>query len=163
MVISVLARFESIPASARQFIAYAVIGAGTTSLDALLFAIIVSVAGWRDDARSVLASTLSYGTASVIAYFLNSRIAFRDQHRGDDASTLARFAATFASSALLSALVFSLVRIALAAALPALGLEGSTLPLAGAKIASIVTVIIWNFTLLRLWVFRAQPASPADA
>ncbi len=163
MVTSVRARFESAPASARQFIAYAVIGATTTSLDALLFAVIVSVAGWRDDARSVLASTLSYGTASVIAYFLNSRIAFRDQHSGDNASTLARFAATFASSALLSALVFTLVRIALTAGLPALGIEGSTLPLAGAKVASIITVITWNFTLLRLWVFRATPSRSTDA
>ena len=151
---SMRARFAAVPEPARQFLAYATIGAGTTTLDAVLFALITAAAGWRDDARAVFASTLSYGTASVIAYVLNSRIAFRAQHRGDDAATLARFAATFASSALLSAAVFSLVRWLLASAF-----EGATIPLAGAKGASIVTVIVWNFALLRLWVFRAGPAA----
>jgi putative flippase GtrA len=87
----------------------------------------------------------------MLAYVLNFRIAFRAQHRGDSPATLARFAATFASSALLSAIVFSLVRLLLALMLP-----GSALVLVGARGASIVTVIIWNFTLLRLWVFPVQ-------
>ena len=152
------ARIAAVPEPARQFIAYATIGAGTTTLDAVLFALVASAVGWRDDARAVIASTLSYGTASVIAYVLNSRIAFRSRHHGDDAGTLARFAATFASSALLSAAVFSLVRWLLAGVF-----EGSAVPLTGAKAASIVTVIVWNFALLRLWVFRATRTGDADA
>ena len=164
MASSIRARIAAVPEPARQFLAYATIGAGTTSLDAALFALIVAAAGWQDDARAVVASTLSYGTASVIAYVLNSRIAFRAQHRGDSAATLARFAATFASSALLSAVVFSGVRLLLGMASADSGLS-----LACAKAASIVTVIVWNFTLLRLWVFRAatpsrvEPTRPADA
>lgn len=165
MASSIRDRIAAVPEPARQFLAYATIGAGTTSLDAALFALIVAAAGWRDDVRAVIASTLSYGTASVIAYVLNSRIAFRAQHQGDSAATLARFAATFASSALLSALVFSGVRLLLGAVS-----EDSTVVLTGAKGTSIVTIILWNFTLLRLWVFRApappvrvEPSSRADA
>lgn len=156
MALSMRARFAAVPEPVRQFLAYATIGAGTTTLDAALFALIATAADWRDDGRAVIASTLSYGTASVIAYVLNSRIAFRSRHRGDNAGTLIRFAATFASSALLSAVVFSLVRWLLAGVF-----EGSTVPLTGAKGASIVTVIIWNFALLRLWVFRAASAPGA--
>ena len=55
--------------------------------------------------------------------------------------------------------MFSLVRWLLSAAF-----DGSAVPLGGAKAASIITVIIWNFALLRLWVFRAAPAEGgADA
>lgn len=138
-------RFDSLPLGVRQFLAYATIGALTTSFDAAFFAGMVAAFGWREGVAPVAASTGSYATASAIAYVLNSRIAFRAAHRGDSVGTIGKFAATFLSSALLAAAVFAGVHALLGS---------SSLSLAAAKGLSILTIIIWNFTFLRLWVFR---------
>ena len=150
-----LTRFNALPPGVRQFAGYLVIGGSTTSLNLVLFAAMVSVFDWRSGLAATLASTAAYVATSVLAYVLNSRIAFRQQHAGDSAGTMARFAATFASSAGVSALVFSGVH--------ALSGESSR-ALALAQGTSIVTVIAWNFTLLRLWVFApARTGATAHA
>lgn len=137
----------------RQFVAYGTIGAGTTTFDAAFFALLVTMFDWREGVMPTVASTGSYMTAAAIAYVLNSRIAFREQHRGDSAGTLIRFALTFASSALLAAGVFALAHAILG---------GTTVALMAAKGIAIATIIIWNFTLLRLWVFRDRTPPPVD-
>lgn len=146
-------RVDGLPPVARQFVAYGTIGAGTTTFDAAFFAVLVATFGWRDGVMPTVASTTSYMTAATIAYVLNSRIAFRAQHQGDSIGTMTRFAATFFSSALLAAGVF-------AAAHALLG--SSNVALMASKGVAIVTIIIWNFTLLRLWVFRAGRDRRAD-
>lgn len=138
---------EGLPPVVRQFAAYGTIGAGTTTFDAAFFALLVTAFDWREGVMPTVASTGSYMTAAAIAYVLNSRIAFRAQHRGDSAGTILRFALTFASSAVLAAAVF-------AGAHAILG--SSTAALMAAKGIAIFTIIIWNFSLLRLWVFRAR-------
>lgn len=150
-----LTRFNALPPGVRQFVGYLAIGGFTTSLNLLLFAAIVSAFDWRSGPAATLASTTAYVAPAALAYALNSRIAFRAQHAADSAGTMARFAATFASSAGVSALVFSGVH--------ALAGESSR-ALAVAQGASIVTVIAWNFTLLRLWVFApARTGTAAHA
>lgn len=152
-----LTRWLMLPPTLREFLAYAVIGAATTSLDAVLFGALVAALDWREGVMPVVASTLSYGTASVIAYVLNTRIAFRARHTGDSLATVMRFAGTFAASALLSAAVFSLVHAAAALTLQ------DDLALGLAKAASIATVIAWNFTLLRRWVFPTPGTAVGNA
>ena len=148
-------RFNALPPGIRQLAGYLVIGGFTTSLNLVLFAAMVSAFGWRSGLAATFASTTAYVVTSVLAYLLNSRIAFRGQHAGDSAATMTRFAATFASSAGVSALVFSGVH--------ALAGESSR-ALAVTQGASIVTVIVWNFTLLRLWVFApARTGATAHA
>ncbi|MQA00715.1 MAG: hypothetical protein GEU80_15560 [Dehalococcoidia bacterium] len=141
------ARIEALPPIARQFVAYGTVGALTTSLDAGLFAVAVAVLDLREGAAPTIASTASYMVAAAVAYVLNSRVAFREQHQGDSLATLVRFALTFATSALLAAGVFALGHSLLGS---------SGLALMTAKGAAIVTIILWNFTLLRLWVFRVR-------
>lgn len=140
----VIARFNALPPGIRQFAGYLLIGGFTTTLNLALFAAMVATFDWRSGLAATLASTASYVATSVLAYVLNSRIAFRAEHAGDSTGTMTRFAVTFASSAAASALVFSAVH--------ALAGESST-GLALAEVVSIATVIAWNFTLLRLWVF----------
>lgn len=150
-----LTRFNALPSGVRQFASYLVIGGFTTSLNLVLFAAMVSAFDWRSGIAATSASTTAYVVTSLLAYVLNSRIAFRGQHAGDSAGTMTRFAATFASSAGVSALVFSGVH--------ALAGESSR-ALAVAQGTSIVTVIVWNFTLLRLWVFApARTGATAHA
>lgn len=139
-----LARFNTLPPTVRQLTAYLLIGGFTTSLNFVLFAAAIAAFDWRSGTGATLTSTAAYVITSVLAYFLNSRIAFRDQHAGDSAGTMTRFALTFASSAAVSAAVFRAVH--------SLGGE-STTGLALAEVVSIGTVIVWNFTFLRLWVF----------
>jgi len=88
-------------------------GAATTSLDAVLFGALVAALDWREGVMPVVASTLSYGTASVIAYVLNTRIAFRARHTGDSLATVMRFAGTFAAA---SAIAFAATASAVATA-----------------------------------------------
>jgi putative flippase GtrA len=147
-----LARFNVLPPAVRQLVGYLVIGAFTTSLNLVLFAGMVSAFGWRSGAAATAASTTAYVLTSLLAYVLNSRIAFRDRHAGDSAATMTRFAVTFGSSAGVSALVFSGVHAVAGDSSPAL---------AAAQVAAIVTVIVWNFTLLRLWVFTHTGESAA--
>jgi putative flippase GtrA len=142
---------DALPPIVRQFVAYGTIGAGTTTFDAAFFALLVTTFDWREGVMPTVASTGSYMTAAAIAYVLNSRIAFRAQHRGDSVGTMTRFALTFASSALLAAGVFALAHTILG---------GATSALMASKGIAIVTIIIWNFTLLRLWVFRDRGDSP---
>ena len=138
-------RADALPPVVRQFVAYGTIGAGTTTFDAAFFALLIATFGWREGVMPTVASTASYMTAASIAYVLNSRIAFRAQHPGDSLATMTRFAVTFGSSALLAAGVFALAH----------ALLGSTnTALMASKGIAIVTIIIWNFTFLRLWVFR---------
>lgn len=148
-------RFNALPPGVRQFAGYVVIGGVTTSLNLFLFAAMVSLFGWRNGLAATAASTIAYVVTSALAYVLNSRIAFRRQHAGDSAAAMTRFATTFASSAGVSALVFSGVH----------ALAGdSSRALAVAQGASILTVIVWNFTLLRMWVFApARTGSAAHA
>lgn len=148
-----LTRFNALPSGLRQFAGYFLIGGFTTSLDLLLFAAMVAAFDWQGGLSATLASTASYVATSIVAYVLNSRIAFRAEHAGDSRATMTRFAFTFASSAAASALVFSGVH--------ALAGE-SSVGLALAEGVSIATVIAWNFTLLRLWVF-APPRSDGAA
>jgi putative flippase GtrA len=143
----------ALPLSVRQFVAYILIGGVTTSLNFLAFEAAVLLLDLRSGRAPLVASVIAYVATSVLAYFLNSRIAFRAQHAGDSASVLLRFATTFGSSAALSALVFSAVRRA--AGSDALGL---TL----AEVVSIGAAIAWNFTLLRAWVFPARDAQVAS-
>lgn len=148
-------RFEALPPGFRQFAGYLAIGGFTTSLNLLLFAGMVSAFGWRNGLAATAASTTAYVVTSVLAYVLNSRIAFRGHHAGDSAGTITRFATTFASSAGVSALVFSGVHAVAGK---------SSMALAVAQGASIATVIVWNFTLLRRWVFApARTGSAAHA
>lgn len=151
----VLTRFDALPPTIRQFTGYLLIGGFTTSLNLALFVAMVSAFGWRNGFAATFASTTAYVVTSFLAYLLNSRIAFREHHAGDSAGTVTRFAATFASSAGVSALVFS----------GAHALAGnSSAALALAQGTSIATVIAWNFTLLRLWVFApARTGATAHA
>lgn len=149
---AVLTRYQALAPGVRQFVGYLAIGAFTTSLNFVLFAAMVASLGWRDGLPATVASTTAYVATSVIAYVLNSRIAFRSSPARDSGAAMARFAATFASSAGVSALVFSTVN--------ALAGESSR-ALAAAQAASIATVIAWNFTLLRLWVFTPGPSDGA--
>lgn len=143
----VLKRFNALPPGIRQLTGYLAIGGFTTSLNLALFAAMVAAFGWRSGFAATFASTAAYAVTSALAYLLNSRVAFREHHSGDSAGTVTRFAATFASSAGVSALVFSGVHV----------LAGdSSGALALAQGMSIATVIIWNFTLLRLWVFAPE-------
>lgn len=145
-------RFTALPLTLRQFVGYLLIGGFTTSLNFALFATMVATVGWRSGLPATAASTGAYVATSVLAYVLNSRFAFQAQHTGDSADTVTRFAATFTSSAVVSALVFS--------GMNALAGE-SSIALAFAQGASIATVIVWNFTLLRLWVFAAPDTEAA--
>lgn len=145
-------RFTVLPLAVRQLVGYLLIGGFTTSLNFVLFAAMVAAFGWRSGLPATAASTAAYVATSVLAYVLNSRFAFQGQHSGDSAGTVTRFAVTFASSAAVSALVFSGVN--------ALAGE-SSIALALAQAASIATVIVWNFTLLRLWVFATPPTEAA--
>lgn len=146
------ARFSALPPAIRQLVGYLLIGGFTTSLNFVLFAAAVAAFDWRSGTEATLTSTAAYVVTSVLAYFLNSRIAFRDAHPGDSAATMTRFALTFASSAAVAAGVFHTVH--------AIAGE-SSLGLALAEVTSIGTVIIWNFTFLRLWVF--SPARKSEA
>lgn len=147
-------RLHALPAGVRQLAGYLVIGAFTTSLNLVLFAGMVSAFGWRHGARATGASTAAYVLTSLLAYVLNSRIAFRDRHTGDSPATVARFAATFGSSAGASALVFTGVHAVAGDSSPALAV---------AQVAAIGTVIVWNFTLLRVWVFTHAAEGAAHA
>ncbi|WP_159587196.1 GtrA family protein [Chelativorans xinjiangense] len=113
---------------------FAVVGAITTTLDVVLFTgfVLMSIA-------PALANVLSYSSGILVSYQLNRSWTF-----GAGRSYVQ--AIKFVVSTL-AGLLLSTVLVAFLATL---------IPAPAAKIVSVPIVFVWNYVVVRLWVFQAQ-------
>jgi putative flippase GtrA len=127
-----------------QFLLFALVGVGNAAVDASVFTLLVAGLGWRHGLEPLAASLLGFVCGSLHSYAWNSRVTFRSGRVTDSAAVMGQFFSVAAGGALVSALAFSAVR----AVWPD---EATTL--AAAKLGAIGIGMIWNFSLMRGWVF----------
>lgn len=130
-----------------QVLRFGIVGAGNTAVDALVFALIVFLAGWDSGVLAVVASGTGFVAGATHSYLWNSRFTFGRTHPGDSLRVVGRFAAVMLGGLALSAATFAAVAYLLPAGAPALAL---------AKAVSMGVALGWNFTLMRGAVFAAR-------
>jgi putative flippase GtrA len=130
-----------------QVLRFSLVGAGNTAVDAAVFALIVSLAGWDSGAPAVVASGTGFVAGATHSYLWNSRFTFGRTHPGDAPRVIAAFAAVALGGLTLSVAAFAAV---------AYPMPDGAMGLAIAKAASIGVALVWNFTLMRRAVFAAR-------
>lgn len=121
---------------AQQFLRFAAVGAGATCVHYAILIAMVELA----HRPLVLATSLGFCGGAVVSYTLNRRLTFSHQpHFG---------------LGLLKFVAVGLVGLGLNAAI-VVGLTNLGLPYMIAQMAATGLVLIWNFTLSRLLIFKA--------
>lgn len=121
----------------QQFILFSGIGIAGTAVHytALVGLVTLSFA-------PILASTAGAILGACFNYVLNHRFTFQSRRRHTEA--LPRFMAVSAVGLLLNGLVLELF------------IHGMDIHYLTAQLVATVTVLFWNFSLNRLWTFRAE-------
>lgn len=116
----------------------------SVALDVGLLYALHEWAGWS----LPVATATAYLTAFVANFLLNQRLTFQ-AGAGHTPIQLVRFVSLALANAALSAIVVT-------------ALAGAGMDYRLAKLAMMAAVTLWNFPLLRFWVFREQqPRQPA--
>ncbi|MEZ4554098.1 MAG: GtrA family protein [Dehalococcoidia bacterium] len=137
-----------------QFALFALVGVGNATVDGLIFTFFVTVLDWRSGIEPLAASVIGFFGGATHSYIWNSRVTFRFGNAGDSPALLGQFFSVAVGGAIVSAIAFSIVR--------ALWPDAST-TLAASKLGAIAIGMIWNFTLLRGWVFSHRRRQRLDA
>ena len=125
-----------------QFVIFCLVGIGNAAIDALTFTLLVLLAGWDHGGWAVAASIAGFSVGAVHSYAWNSRVTFSGRRR--PSIRVGRFLLIIAIGATISAIVFSLVW----------GIWWTgTARLVASKAGAMGATALWNFTLLRGWVF----------
>lgn len=130
-----------------QFVIFALVGIGNATVDGLIFTFFVTVLGWRTGIEPLAASLIGFVGGAAHSYAWNSRVTFRFGRSGDSAALMGQFLSVAAGGAVVSAIAFSLVR----ALWPY-----DVATLAASKLGAIGVGMVWNFSLLRGWVFSQR-------
>jgi putative flippase GtrA len=131
------------------------VGVGNATVDVSIFTVLVTVFGLRDGIEPVIASVVGFIGGASHSYFWNSRVTFRGARGHGSPRVFAQFFSVAAGGALVSALGFSAVR--------AVWPDEST-TLAVSKLGAIGAALIWDFSLMRAWVFPHRGVSqPPEA
>lgn len=125
-----------------QFVIFCLVGMGNAAIDALTFTLLVLLAGWDQGGWAVAASIAGFSAGAVHSYAWNSRVTFSG--RGRPSIRFGRFLLIIAIGATISAMAFSLIW----------GLWWTaSARLVASKGGAMAATALWNFTLLRGWVF----------
>jgi putative flippase GtrA len=127
-----------------QFLLFAIVGLGNATVDAAVFTLLVAGLGWQDGIAPVAASVIGFLCGALHSYAWNSRVTFRFGRAADSPALLGQFLSVAIGGAIVSALAFSAVR--------AMWPDDDT-TLAASKLGAIGVGLIWNFSLMRGWVF----------
>lgn len=133
-----------------QFIVFASIGVGNATVSALVFTLLVILAGWSEQPLATAASVVGFLAGSANSYAWNSRITFGFRGRRDSVGSLGKFLVVVATGAAISAAVFTAARGSWPFESTALG---------AGELAAIAAAALWNFALMRQWVFAYRPAA----
>lgn len=137
-----------------QLAVFALIGVGNATVDGLIFTFFVTVLDWRTGIEPLAASVIGFVGGATHSYAWNSRVTFGAGRDRDSATQVGQFFSVAAGGAAVSAVAFSIVR--------SLWPDPSTV-LAASKLGAIAVGMVWNFSLLRGWVFsqrrRRRPAA----
>ena len=123
------------------------IGVGNAVIDAGIFAFLVGVMGFRSGIEPVAASVVGFLCGALHSYAWNSRVTFRMGRAADTPQVLGQFLSVAVGGAIIGALAFSAVR--------AVWPDSST-TLAASKLGAIGVGMMWNFLLMRGWVFSKR-------
>ncbi len=127
-----------------QFLLFAIVGLGNAAVDAGVFTLLVAAFGWESGIEPLAASVLGFLAGALHSYVWNSRVTFRVGRAADSPAVWGQFLSVAVGGAVISAVAFSAVR----AVWPD---EATTL--AASKLGAIGIAMIWNFGLMRGWVF----------
>jgi putative flippase GtrA len=123
------------------------VGLGNVAVDATVFTLLVAAFEWRSGIEPLAASVVGFLFGATHSFFWNSRVTFSVGRSADSPARVGQFLSVAAGGALLSAIAFSAVR----AAWP----EPAT-TLAASKLGAIAIGTVWNFSLMRGWVFSPR-------
>jgi putative flippase GtrA len=135
-----------------QFLLFAIVGMGNAAVDASVFTFLVAVFGWRTGMEPVAASVIGFLAGATHSYAWNSRVTFRFGRAAGSPVLMGQFLSVAIGGAIVSALAFSAVR--------AVWPDDAT-TLAASKLGAIGIALIWNFSLMRGWVFSHRRLVPA--
>lgn len=127
-----------------QALVFATVGVGNSLVSAGVFFLLVSQLGWSEQPLASLASSLGFLVGSLHSYAWNSRVTFRRAGRRDSAVLVGKFVSVTAVSMAVSAAAFAAVEIAW---------PHEPTRLVGAEGAAVLAAGLWNFSLIREWVF----------
>ena len=130
---------EAIRAHLAHMIRYAMVGAFNTSLDFAVYLVLTRHLGWWPD-HLVAAAVVSFCCGAVSSFVLNNFWTFRRDANGMR-RRLPKFATVTAAGLLLNSLFLTLLLWA--------GLHDIL-----AKLLVTGIVMLWNFSLHRMWTFR---------
>jgi putative flippase GtrA len=121
-----------------RWMRFGVIGCLNASIDLAVFAILLYAFGWSP----IAAHTAGFCVAVINSYVMNKIWTFEDADWSRQAIWRAlRFLLVAFGGWLVGAIVIAIL-------VP-------TIPALAAKLVAIVATFVWNYTLSRLWVFRA--------
>ncbi len=127
------------------------VGAGNVIVDASIFILLVAGFGWDEGFSPVAATVIGFLVASVHSYLWSSRVAFRYERAANSPALAMQFLSVVSGGAVISALAFSAVR--------AVWPDGDT-TLVASKLGAIGVTMLWNFSLMRGWVFSQRGSRP---
>jgi len=130
-----------------QFLLFSLVGLGNATLDAAVFAVLVTALDWRSGIEPLVASVIGFLAGALHSFAWNSRVTFRFGRAADSPAVVGQFLSVAIGGAIISAIAFSAVR----AVWPD---EGTTL--AASKLGAIGIGTVWNFSLMRGWVFSTR-------
>lgn len=121
---------------ANQFLLFATVGTVATAVQYLTLILLVQFAHWTP----VLASTVGFSLGAVITYTLNYKFTFRS--RAKHRKSLTKFLIVAPTGALINMAIMWL------------GVEFAQLIYIVAQVLATGVVMIFNFTLSRIWTFN---------
>ncbi len=123
----------------RRILKFSLVGVINTSVDFVVFIILVHVMLWE----VLLANTVSYSLGTFNSFFMNKHWTFQDRTRySSSLGSFFNFVLINASSLIISsAVVFFLSK---------------SIPAVLAKIFSVCGVLAWNYILTRRFVFKTS-------
>lgn len=127
-----------------QALVFIAVGVGNSLVAAGVFALLVAALGWHEQPLASLASSIGFLAGSVHSYVWNSRVTFRRAGRRDSAGMVGKFVSVATVSFAVAAAAFA----AIEAAWP-----HEPTRLASAEAAAVLAAGLWNFSLIRQWVF----------
>lgn len=130
-----------------QFAIFALVGIGNATVDGAIFTFFVAVLGWRTGIEPVAASVIGFLAGAAHSYAWNSRVTFGFGRAGDSPAVLGQFFSVAVGGAVVSAIAFSIVRTLW---------PYDVATLAASKLGAIAVGMLWNFSLLRGWVFSRR-------
>jgi putative flippase GtrA len=128
----------------RQFLLFAALGAvGTAAHYTVLIALVNT-----NVAEPKAATTAGFAVGALVNYILNYRFTFKSSQRHSE--TLPKFLAVAASGAALNYAVMWL------------GVETLHVHYLAAQIAATALVLVWNYSINRIWTFAGRLAGTPD-